>query len=196
MKHFKSIGTILLVLTFSLFLVNFDCTQSVPANTPVSSSGVQKQTVTVKTDLNGHTIEQNNVAQRLAEDNQPGAVKHLYIISAYSGQTLIYSTVKGKVTSSGKRLTPVTVAASQSSQYDCGVRVDIDGNVYRTSEVLQDDGTYGSSVEYLYWWDTKGIYHQQYVTGGMILHISSQPLAGVKSVVLNMELTKPEPESK
>src|SRR6185503_6965090 len=35
-------------------------------------------------------------------------------------------------------------------------------------------------------WDTKGVYHQHYVDGGQILHISDQPLA-VKSIVLNME---------
>lgn len=150
-------------------------------NPPVSNSGVQKASVQVPVGADGRTIEQKNVADRLLEDNKPGAIKHLYIISAYSGQTLIYSTVRGKVTSSGKRLTPVNISAS-GAEFEVAF-----GNTrYLTTEVLQDDGTYGSSVEYIFWWDSKGIYHQQYITGGMLVHISNQPLA-VKSVVLNFE---------
>lgn len=154
---------------------------------PSSSSGVTKATVKVGTDLTGKTIEQNNIIGRLNEDNKPGAIKHLYIISAYSGQVLLYSTVKGKVTSSGKRLTPISVSVS-SGQYNNhdGFDIDINGGRYQTQEVLQDDGTYGSSVEYVYWWDSKGIYHQQYITGGMIMHISNQPIA-VKGIILNLE---------
>jgi hypothetical protein len=69
--------------------------------------------------------------------------------------------------------------------------VSINGHEFRTAEVIQDDGTYGTSVDYIYWWDSKGVYHQQYITGGMIVHLSDQPLA-VRSVVLNMELSKEE----
>lgn len=156
---------------------------------PTSSSGVSKATAKVTTDLNGHTTEQNNVLERYKRDNLPGSIKHLYIISAYSGQVILYSTVKGKVTSSGKRLTPTTVAvaAGEYHSHD-GIDIGIDGKQYETGEVLQDDGTYGSSVEYLYWFDSRGNYHQQYVTGGMILHISDQPI-NVKNVTINLEET-------
>lgn len=176
----KKIITILTCLSAFVLLSSEDgC-----GHKPVSTSGISKATTTVKTDLNGKTIEQNNIIGRLAMDNEPGSIKHLYIISAYSGQVLIYSTVKGKVTSSGKRLSPSTVNGRGSS---CGFQVDFGTTEnYYTDEVLGDDGTYGSSVEYLYWWDSKGIYHQQYVAGGMILHVSNEPIA-VKSVILNME---------
>lgn len=60
---------------------------------------------------------------------------------------------------------------------------------YWTTEVLGDDGTYGQSGDYLYWWDSKGVYHQHYLSGGQIVHISDQPLA-VKSVIINMEMDK------
>ena len=181
------------LLTFSAMLIAITCLYVMSCdmprnNDPVSSSGVSKVTTKVATDLNGNTSEQNNIIGRYAEDNKPGAIKHLYILSAYSGDVLIYSTVKGKVTSSGKRLSPTTVDGTAGEKLQ-GVdynRVNIAGRTFSTDEVLQDDGTYGSSVEYIYWWDSKGIYHQQYITGGMILHISNQPIA-VKSVVLNME---------
>ena len=164
------------------------------ASTPVkSNSGVGAAAVKVKVGSDGLTVEQRNVGQRLDMDNKPGSIKHLYVLSAYSGQVLIYSTVRGKVTSSGKRLTPNTVTNGYDDNVhgSYGMYVSIDNQGYYTSEVLQDDGTYGSSAEYIYWWDSKGVYHQQYITGGMILHISDQPLS-VRSVILNMELSKPE----
>ena len=156
-----------------------------------SASGVTATTAQVTKGSDGLTIEQRNVRDRLTEDNKPGAIKHLYVISAYSGQVLIYSTVRGKITSSGKRLMPSQVSNSLGfnipslGNYNTELADQV-GSFY-TTEILGDDGTYGSSVEYVYWWDSAGIYHQHYVQGGQILHVASAPLA-VKSVVLNMEL--------
>jgi hypothetical protein len=160
------------------------------ASAPASASGVQKATADVKVQANGLTQEQENVKRRIEQENAPGAIQHLYVLSAYSGQILIYSTVKGKVTSSGKRLTPLTVACMNGQYVGSaheGFGVDFPGaGEKRTGEVLQDDGTYGSSIEYLYWWDAQGKYHQQYVTGGMILHISDNPMS-FRGVVINVE---------
>lgn len=157
-------------------------------STPTTATGVTKATATVTPGADGLTTEQRNIGDRLALDNKPGSIKHLYVISAYSGQTIIYSTVRGKVTSSSKRLSPtrVSVFGTETARSRGGFDTGIGGTV--TDEVLQDDGTYGASVDYLYWWDTRGIYHQHYVSGGQIVHISDQPLA-VKSVIINMELT-------
>jgi hypothetical protein len=166
-----------------LFMADDDCN----APKAASASGVSKADVKVPIGADGLTAEQRNVRQRLLEDNKPGAIKHLYVISPYSGQVLLYSTVKGKVTSGGKRLTPTTVAAYSGANYGSrGFGIDINGNTMETGEVLQDDGTYGSSGEYLYWWDVRGAYHQHYLTGGQIITISDQPLP-VKSVTINIE---------
>jgi hypothetical protein len=153
---------------------------------PQASTGVVKATATIQTDANGFTAEQRNIMEKYKRDNVPGAIKHLYIISAYSGQVLIYSTVQGKVTSGNKRLTPSSISG-RSDTWSNSFTVQIGNGSFYTNEVLGDDGAYGTSGEYIYWFDTKGIMHQQYITGGMILHISDQPLA-VKSIVLNMEL--------
>lgn len=172
----------ILVLLLGVFTLFQSCTE-IPATPVTSESGVKKASTTVQTDLNGNTIEQSNIINRLKEDNKPGSIKHLYIISAYSGQVLMYSTVKGKVTSSGKRINPISI------QYYGG------GKEWSNSynpDLIQDDGTYGNSVDYVYWWDSKGVYHQQYITGGMIMHISNEPIA-VKSVTLNLELSNKEP---
>lgn len=191
---------IFLILSVTLMYVTLTSQSSCNEvqQSPQSASGVSKASTIVKTDLNGKTIEQNHVIDRLEADNKAGSIKHLYIISAISGQVLIYSTVKGKVTSSGKRLTPSTVDGSSgisptgetTDKNSCWYnnRITIGDNNYITNEVLGDDGTYGSSSEYIYWWDSKGIYHQEYPCASTILHISDQPLS-VKSVVINMEQT-------
>ncbi len=158
---------------------------------PKATSGVKKATIKVKTQASGYTAEQENIVRKLKEDNKVGSIKYLYIVSAYSGDVLIYSTVKGKVTSSGKRLSPYVVAAAGSGEYksEKGFPVTIGGKTHYTPEVLQDDGTYGSSIHYLYWWDTKGVGHIHYVSGGQIIHISDAPLV-VGKVVINLDLNK------
>jgi hypothetical protein len=172
------------VLAMLFMVVGCDLFQT---SEPKSASGVKKASAQVQTQASGLTIEQENISARLKEDNKPGSIKHLYVISAYSGQVIIYSTVNGKITSSGKRLTPYSVHSIQNEGHS--FPINIGGENYRTTEVLQDDGTYGSSEPYLYWWDTKGVYHQHYVSGGQIIHLSNQPLA-VKGIIINMEVTQ------
>jgi len=163
---------------------------STPA--PSQPAGVAHATdVAVKTQASGLTTEQENVTHRLQEDNKPEAIKHLYVISAYSGQCIMYSTVKGKVTSSGKRLRPVTVSDhAGGGQYNDdsvdGYSFNANGVDYRSNELPQDDGTFGSSNEYIYWWDTQNRYHQVYVSGGTFITISDQPLP-IKSITVNIE---------
>jgi len=142
--------------------VDPDCNST--ETSTVARSGVQIASASVAVQSNGMTQEQENVKRRVEMENKPGSIQHIYVLSAYSGQVLLYSTVKGKVTSSGKRLSPSTHA-------QCGGSYNSD----YTPELLGDDGTYGPSIEYLYWWDVQGKYHQQYVTGGIFVHISNQP---------------------
>ena len=151
-----------------------------------ATSGVKDIDVAVATNAEGITVEQQNVRDRLLADNTPGEIKHLYVISAFSGDVLLYSTVRAKVSSSGKRLAPYQVAAGRGD-YRYGIPITIGGMEHRTPEVLQDDGTYGSSIPYLFWWDAQGRYHQHYVAGGQILHVSDQPLV-VGQVRINLSI--------
>jgi hypothetical protein len=150
---------------------------------PISDTGVKKATAEITTGIDGLTVEQRNVKARLEVDNKSGSIKHLYVISAYTGQVLIYSTVDGKVTSSGKRLTPTTV--SSGGDIPDSIPFAIAGQRYYTPEVIQDDGTYGHSSPYVFWFDTQGNYHQHYINGGQIFHVSDEPLA-VKDVVIRI----------
>lgn len=172
----KNLSLILIVLFFAF--------NGCDKNAPKSTSGVQKQTVKVQTGSNGLTVEQENIRTRLLADNKPGSIKHLYVISPYSGQVILYSTVKGKITSSGKRLSPYMVESAGEDTDGFPIRI---GNWEgTTAEVLQDDGTYGHSDPYIYWWDVQGRYHQHFFTGGQIIHLSDQPIP-VKNIILNLE---------
>lgn len=150
---------------------------------PESVTGVKEAIAEVELGSDGYTTEQRNIRERIKRDNSPGSIKHLYVFSTMSGQCVIYSTVKGKVTSSGKRLSPTKVAIHGS---EAGFPFGIGGRSHYTDEVLQDDGTYGSSIDYLYWFDSKNIFHQHYVAGGAIVHVAEQPMP-VKNIIVNIE---------
>lgn len=163
-----------IVLCF-MFLVG--CGLDRPQQT--SDSGVVKTSTEVQTDTNGQTVEQTNIIGRIKEDTTIGSVKHLYVISSYSGDVLEYSTVKGKVTSGGKRLSPRTVSTSEYQ----GMSVGIGQYGYRTGEVIDEYGTYGDSGTYFYWFDVQGSYHQYFPSGGTYVHISNRPLKPKKAIV-------------
>lgn len=174
-----------LALVCGVAIVAVGCDAS--ATTPVSDTGVKKITSKIEVGQDGMTNEQRNIDARYKQENA-ASIKHLYVISPYSGDVLLYSTVKGKVTSGGKRLTPKTIHAADPNQAPrYGIPINIGGQTQLTGEVLQDDGTYGDSCEYVYWFDQRSQYHQHFFTGGQIIHVSSQPIR-VGKVVLNLEM--------
>lgn len=168
------------LLSFITLFYSCDMPTSQQAN---SDSGVTKASVKVATDTNGNTIEQKNIVERLKRDNEKGSIKHLYIISSFSGDVLQYSTVAGKVTSGNKRLSPKTVefAVGLSATNVYVNKVTLDNTSYATKEVLSDDGTYGESANYIYWFDAQSNYHQYFPAGGTYIHISDKPLRIKKS---------------
>lgn len=142
-----------------------------------SDSGITKASTQVQTDASGKTIEQENIIERLKRDNAPGSIKHLYIISSYTGDVLQYSTVKGKVTSGSKRLSPKTVNSEAGIKGIGGAAntVTLNGTSYYTDEVLDDGGAYGESGQYMFWFDAQGNYHQYYPAGGTYVSICDKP---------------------
>lgn len=163
------------ILIISLSVL-FGCTD-LNSSQQKSDSGVTKATTSVQTDANGRTIEQENIIERLKRDNMPGSIKHLYIISSYTGDVLQYSTVKGKVTSGNKRLSPKSINNGQAPTAS-GIyynEVIIGNNRFVTDEVLDDGGAYGESGNYMFWFDAQGNYHQYYPAGGTYVSICDKP---------------------
>jgi len=172
-----------ILMIFAAFALIFQsCGQGSDVRNQKSDSGVTKATTTVTTDANGRTIEQEQIIERLKRDNEVGSIKHLYVISSYTGDVMEYSTVKGKVTSGGKRLSPKTVnGAPSTNQSGMDNYVSISGTRYTTNEVLDDGGSYGDSANYIYWFDANNAYHQYFPSGGTYIHISDVPLRVRKS---------------
>lgn len=187
MKFRSIFATVAILVCLPLMMGNQDCAGG--ATAPESASGVTKARVQVQTGSDGLTVEQRNIKDRLTIDNKPGSLKHLYVISSMSGQVILYSTVRGKVTSGSKRLTPKTVTSTNASgSIYGGFAVQVGNSVQTTTEVLGDDGTYGDSGDYLFWFDAAGRFHQQY-TEGCVIHVSDQPIP-VKGVTINLELAE------
>jgi hypothetical protein len=165
-----------LISIFTITLFFSSCNLPEPPNRNIADSGVKKASASVKTGVDNLTEEQRNVKEYLEYSNTPGAIKHLYVVSVYSGDVLLYSPVRGKVTSSGKRLTS-NMTVTQ-----------IDRGTYYTDHVMGrigDDGTYGgaNSSKYIYWKDTKDEFHKHFVTGGQMIHVSETPMNFPKVIV-------------
>lgn len=94
--------------------------------------------------------EINNIKNRLKLTSDPGLTGFVLLMNE-AGQPIMYTGVKGKITSGGKRLTaPYKV-----------VRWD-KGQAYGDKDLLapSDEGTWGSSNPYIYFWTTTGQYVQ------------------------------------
>jgi hypothetical protein len=98
-------------------------------------------------DLNTLTmsLEPMNIAKRIRNFQDENKISYIYLISF--GKIMSFYTIKGKVTSSSKRLT-----ATQESVYNSGS--------YSVLDKSDLDGTFGKSDEYIFFWTTDGTYVQ------------------------------------
>jgi len=105
--------------------------------------------------------EIDNIKNRLKLTADPGKVGFILLLNQ-AGQPIMYEAVKGKVTSGGKRLTPPDRAGSQWGSGQ--------NNVVRAA--ASDEGTWGSSSPYIFYWNADGVYRQW--DGGYLY--SDQPI--------------------
>jgi hypothetical protein len=173
-----------LIVIISLVMIALSGCETL-APTP-DGNQVGKVEVNVAVGSDGLTAGQRNAVDKLAEDNKVGAIKFLYIINAISGDVLFYSTVAGKVTSGGMRLEPNTIVGTGGYGDHNLYGFTYKGGTYYTEELIQDDGTYGTSAPFIYWFDTNHIYHQVYVNTSSLILVNSQPLA-IKSSAINLD---------
>ncbi|MEK6885009.1 MAG: hypothetical protein AABY22_35585, partial [Nanoarchaeota archaeon] len=99
------------------------------------------------------SIEQENINKRLQLVNSPSTTMWFYGLSD-TGSIIFRSVVNGKVSSSTKRLEPISgdntnnYCSSKNAEGKC------------SNELIQADGTFGPSDEYVYWFDYEGNYYQ------------------------------------
>lgn len=152
------------VALFGLSTLIASCTAGEGAPTPAQTSSSGAQTVNVATQFriptnaNGNTIEQQNIMDRQKVTSDPTKILWMHLVDL-NGRIYLRTPVRGKITSSTKRLEPVTVAAGVSGgEYRREYGKPIGDQL--TSELIQIDGTYGTSDPYVYWFDPRGYYYQ------------------------------------
>lgn len=89
------------------------------------------------------SLERENIRQRILVSNDPNTLQWIYPMSA--GRVIGRVPVKGKVTSGSKRLTA-------SEGYSTSIS--------SMQELPDEMATYGSSGEYIFWFDPAGRIHQ------------------------------------
>ena len=120
-----------------------------------SSTGIAQKAPTAL----ANSVEQDNINNRLQIMNKASTTLFFYGLSD-NGVVIFRSVVKGKVTSSGKRLEPVSTNGNNyalNNNYYCP---STGANGWCSNELLQADGTFGSSDNYVYWFDFEGNYFQ------------------------------------
>lgn len=116
--------------------------------------------------------EIENIKKRLELTSQPGLLGFLAVTNA-AGAPVMYTCVKGKITSGGKRLT-------QPWKLTKGDRGEWSGDF--VTPAPSDEGTWGSSSPYIYWWTCGGQYIQtnvNYVYSDKPFRLTVQPLIAI-----------------
>lgn len=109
--------------------------------------------------------EVDNIKNRLKLTSQPGLLGFVVLLNE-SGQPVYYASVKGKITSGSKRLTRTEW-------------LDDFGASNAITPAPSDEGTYGSSGEYIFFWTTNGQYMQwngKYLYSDKPIRLTVQPL--------------------
>jgi hypothetical protein len=109
--------------------------------------------------------EIENIKRRLQLTADPGKFGFIVLMNE-AGQPVLYEGVKGKVTSGGKRLTRV-------DEYVC-----YEG-ACRTRQAASDEGTFGHSGEYVFYWNIDGVYRQwngKYIYSDQPIRLRVDPL--------------------
>src|SRR5262245_55824183 len=119
--------------------------------------------------------EIDNIKNRIELTAQPGLLGFVLLMNE-AGQPVLYEGVRGKITSGGKRLTPTT-------EVRCVPVINSDGSrgscEYHAVPAPSDEGTYGSSNEYIFYWNQDGAYRQwngKYVYSDKPLRLRVDPL--------------------
>ena len=162
----------IITLTLSLFLMNSFAETS---NKQKQSEKAQKMADSIQFSGNA---EIENIKTRLELTSNPLLMGYIVLFNKM-GQPIMYTTVKGKVTSGSKRLT------SKQNTIWC------DGGGHSKGcnlDAPSDEGAYGSSGAYVYFWTMNGQYIQW---GKGDYYYSTNPIRlNVKPLIVNINIKK------
>jgi hypothetical protein len=123
-----------------------------PQSTPTKQTQSEKAAAESITFTENAEIE--NIKARLELTSNPGLTGFVLLMNE-AGQPIMYTGVKGKITSGGKRL---TTPDRIDDHY--GVKENRRVTGYFVRKAPSDEGTWGSSNPYVYFWTTTGQYIQ------------------------------------
>ena len=144
----RKIG-IALVATSALLLAA--CEPNAPAN-PAKTTQAQKAAEAANSIQFSENAEIDNIKRRLELTSNPGQIGFVLLLNEM-GKPVMYTSVKGKITSGSKRLTP-------PQEVKC---LEVAGQVGCSQQMVDspsDEGTYGSSNPYIFFWTADGQYIQ------------------------------------
>lgn len=135
--------------------------------TPVKEAEAQKNAAAANSIVFTDNAERDNIVARIKLTSNPGQIGYVALLNM-GGRPIAYYGVKGKITSSGKRLTKPWEYSNRGAN---GFMVDSPS----------DEGTYGSSDPYIYFWTTDGQYVQwsgEYFYSDQPFRLREAPLIG------------------
>lgn len=157
----------LFILSSCMFFLFTGCNEPIVKSKKTTQSQKAKQAAdSIKFTENA---EINNIKSRLELTSNPGLIGYVVLMNE-AGQPVKYTSVKGKITSGGKRLTkPYAKIKCDKGEWsgDC------------ITKAPSDEGTWGSSNPYIYFWDTNGAYQQwngKYLYSNQPIRLSVKPL--------------------
>lgn len=140
--------TLLLALAVVPMLAACDVEPTVPTAKDIQAQKAQEAANSINFSNNA---EIDNIKRRLELTSNPGQIGFVLLLNEM-GKPVMYTSVKGKITSGSKRLT-------QPQEYKC-LGVAGGGCSYQTVDAPSDEGTYGSSGPYVFFWTESGQYFQ------------------------------------
>jgi len=144
----RKIG-IALVATSALLLAA--CEPNAPAN-PAKTTQAQKAAEAANSIQFSENAEIDNIKRRLELTSNPGQIGFVLLLNEM-GKPVMYTSVKGKITSGNKRLT-------SPQEVRCLEVAESVGCSQQMVEAPSDEGTYGSSNPYIFFWTADGQYIQ------------------------------------
>ena len=159
---------ILVIALAGLFLTA--CNEGGKSPTPKSVQS-QKAEAAANSITFSENAEIENIKKRLELTADPGLLGFVILLNE-TGQPVMHVGVKGKITSGGKRLTKTYEV---KSNWDCGQAIECDHELPAPS----DEGTHGSSGEYIFFWTTSGQYIQwngKYLYSDKPFRLTVQPI--------------------
>lgn len=159
----KKSAILALLLATPFLLANSQCD-----GTPVKNEQAQRAKEAASQIRFGENAEIDNIKRRLELTSQPGLLGFVVLLNE-AGQPIMHVGVRGKITSGSKRLTePDRASAAWGGGNNTVVRL-----------APSDEGTWGSSSEYVFFWTVDGNYIQwngKYLYSDKPFRLNVEPL--------------------